>query len=195
MILPCERIFLSCLSKSELKRAILERRYIIRGHRDARGDDRCWLDDYLVWAMLPAQPFRLFEKLDRSERMEKCTMFYRLRRSETTDPIPSDAIIDPDHWDEDLRGMTYEQALDELVKIQEAIRRHGEVRDCLRTIDDDRALYAILPEKVPADFRLPPEDEFLLGKKSGAGCPNFWDSHSACGRSCNLHQWGPCVKR
>lgn len=63
------------------------------------------------------------------------------------------------------------------------------------TADDDRALYAILPEKMPADLRLPPEDHFLGETKSpDAGCPAFWRSHDGCGPECNLHQWGPCKK-
>lgn len=194
MRLTFDRNILARFSDGLLLAAILERRQVIRGHRDARGDDRCWLDDYLVWAMLDDSAPASTSPPPLQVAMMKCREFYRLRRADFADPIPTDAIINPALWNQDLRQMTRERLLDELVKIQEAIRRHRDIPDSPRIIDDDRALYSVLPENIPADFRLPPEEEFIgAAKAPAAGCPAFWRSHLSCQCSRhNLHQWGPC---
>ena len=192
--------------------AIREQRQVIREHRDQKGDDRCWLDDYYVWVMLndtsadlPSEvltqagpPMPSFE-----EGMRCCRDFYNFRRRGEADTTPSDAVLDPTQWDGDLAGMSNEELVKELMRIQQAIRTHRDISGRLacrsgrpRTFEDDRALYVVLPEKIPADFRLPPEDEFLGEAKSPrAGCPSFWRSHAGCsvGKH-NLHQWGPCGK-
>jgi hypothetical protein len=96
--------------------------------------------------------------------------------------------------------MGHDKLLDELVKLQDAILAHREVGNKPRTVEDDRQLYRVLPEKLPADFRLPPKEDFLgEAKAPTAGCPSFWRSHfgcSGCGecaqKASDLHKWGPC---
>jgi hypothetical protein len=41
------------VSENLRKRRIAELENAIRTHRDARGDDRCWLDDQTLYAVLP----------------------------------------------------------------------------------------------------------------------------------------------
>jgi hypothetical protein len=164
----------------------------IRTHRDARGDDRCWLDDYRLWSLLPNTPS--LTKPTPQEGMQRCLEFYRHRRAEEPDPLPPEDALDPSLWDADLEqpGVDLARIWCELVK---AIRAHRVLPpDTVRTLEHDRRLYRVLPEKLPADFRLPPKEEFLgVSANPRASCPNFWASHSACeAAECNLHAWGPC---
>jgi hypothetical protein len=176
-----------------LKSQIIQIRRTIRDHRDAKGDDRCWLDDYLVWNLLPREEIPI-PKLNTETGMFKCIEFYVHRRSDTIELVPSTAILDPTKWNEDLESKCEKQLWDvvglHLLAVEE--HYHSSLVRSL-TIDDDRKLYATLPEKIPADFRLPRMNEFLGKDKPHAGCPNFWDSHRDCAEYCNLHQWGPCV--
>lgn len=180
---------------SLLREAIIQRRSVIRHHRDQRLDDRCWLDDYLVWAMRADSPADLSSPPRFEEAMRRCRQFYFCRRATTKDSAPVDAIFDKSQWDADLVSMTKEQLANELMHIQEAIRRHRDIDNRPRSANDDRLLYSILPEKIPADLRLPPEGEFLgEAKAPHAGCPAFWKSHANCPAAAhNLHQWGPCT--
>ena len=107
--------------------------------------------------------------------------------------MPDDANFDQEHWDDDLIDQQSDVLLDKLVKLQEEIRRHRDIIGRPRTLDDDRRLYNVLPEKMPADFRLPPRSEFLKGKNPHSGCLNFWRSHERCPKGrCDIHNWGPC---
>jgi hypothetical protein len=125
--------------------------------------------------------------------MDQCRNFYAHRRCDVADAMPAGAISDPVAWDEDLRPMTQPQLAKTLAALQAAIRKHRDVKDRPRNADDDRALYTILPEKLPADFRLPGEDDFLgEAKAPNAGCPSFWRSHKDCAGKHNMHRWGPC---
>lgn len=181
------------LSESALHDAILERRTAIRSHRDQRGDDRCWLDDAVMWSALVDTPSEPTVLPGYDEMMRRCTSFYNKRRSDISDPVPKDAIIDREHWDDDLASMTHAELLDELLRIQKALRTHRDINGRERNTEDDRALYRILPEHLPADFRLPAVDAFLGTAKPCAGCPNFWKSHEHCGTNIhNTHRWGPC---
>ena len=182
------------LPKAGLMTAIRERRKAIRSHRDQKGDDRCWLDDCLVWAMLadsPSEP----PMLSFEEGMCLCREFYSFRRAEAADPVGQDALTDPRLWDRDLFPMDQAGLLAELRRIQQAIFMHRNIVHRHRTLEDDRDLYGVLPEKVPADFRLPPEPDFL-GEAAAphAGCPSFWRSHASCQGPCDLHAWGPCSR-
>jgi hypothetical protein len=197
MRLVTSLIMFNWLSGLELKDAILERRNAIRGHRDARGDDRCWLDDYLVWELVDGMPDLADCHMTREAGMRSCRDFYEFRRADLPDPVPRDAIRDPKLWDEDLKILSRPRLLDELLRLHRAIEAHA--LEARLTVAEDRALYAILPEKLAADFRLPARQKFLVPvtPESGCpapryGCPQFWDSHAACGAKCNLHQWGPC---
>jgi len=194
MSLSADPKVLAGCGAAQLRAAILERRRVIRYHRDQRGDDRCWLDDYLVWAMLedtPAEPATLPPY---DQMMQKCGDFFNHRQANSSDVVPSEAIFGPGHRDDDLAKMSPEALIEELVKIQQAICRHRDITDRPRTVDDDRLLYSVLPEKIPADFRLPSQADFLEGAKAGAGCPNFWQSHQGClAEKHNNHCWGPCL--
>jgi hypothetical protein len=107
------------------------------------------------------------------------------------DHIPPGAILKKAAWDQDISLMDEDQVKQERQSIESAIRLHRDI-ERERTADDDRMLYAVLPEKLPADFRLQEEEEFLGTAKKGAGCPNFWKSHSDCKGKHQIDQWGPC---
>lgn len=173
---------------------IIECRHAIREHRDAKGDDRCWLDDYKIWAMIPGSFEAPVEPPPFEEAMDMCRAFYKFRRATSPDVPGHEAVLDRQKWDNDLEQMDDAQLTEELVRVKTAIRRH---RDCAGdplTLNEDRQLYNILPEKIPADFQLPPQDEFLgEAKAPNAGCPSFWRSHATCKVKCHdLHKWGPC---
>jgi hypothetical protein len=191
MRLSGDRHKLSKMAPGELAEAIAERRAVIRAHRDAKGDDRCWVDDLAVWRMVDGLPADAGALPSFDDGMRRCAEFYRHRRADAADageaaPVPG--------ADADIPGMPHADLVKCLAALQAAIRAHSDVKDRPRNLDDDRALYAALPEKVAPDFRLPPEAEFLgEAKAPHAGCPSFWRSHENCpaGRH-NLHCWGPC---
>jgi hypothetical protein len=199
MRLPSDFKKLRHLAYNKIFDGIIERRKALREHRDATGDDRCWLDDYTLYTLVEGLPNSAFvnsESLD--SRMRECEMFWTQRRAEESDPVPEGAILEREKWDADLEGMTRLQLLRELVKLQEGISRHFFARykgKGFVGLDDDRNLYKLLPEKLPADFRLPPREDFLgEAQAPNAGCPSFWRSHQACPGRCNFHTWGPCPK-
>lgn len=196
MRLPSHPRLLARLSSFEIKKAILERRQVIREHRDQLGDNRCWLDDYLVWDMLDDSPSLPLDLPTFINGMIECEKFYNFRRADNKDQPPPQANFDPALWDKDLDDMTPTLLWFELAKTQRRIRHHRDIFGRNRSIDDDRELYNVLPEKIPADFRLPPREEFLGEARSPtAGCPAFWRSHQQCAaRSHNLHCWGPCME-
>ena len=172
---------------------IKELRSVIRTNRDQKGDDRCWLDDYLVWNTLPKTK-QVLHLPTYDEGMKRCRSFFKYRNSASMEEIPADAILDPAKWDDDLAKMSAEDLRSELSKIENAIYKHGNVVYRERTVEDDKELYRVLPEKIPADFMLPCEEDFLGTKKTEAGCPQFWNSHKNCLGEHNIHQWGPCKK-
>jgi len=173
-----------------MRERIGELRTVIRYHRDQKGDDRCWLDDFLVWKKVTGKD--ITELPTYEEGMAKCRSYFRLRSMKSLDPTLANAVIDPGKWDDDLATMDEEQLRRECLRIEQAIRKHDAIVGRERTVDDDRELYSVLPEKIPADFRLPCEKDFLGTTKTSAGCPQFWKSHSSCSGEHNLHQWGPC---
>ena len=189
-------VLLLYLNRNGMIAAIRKRRQVVRVHRDATGDDRCWVSDYLVWEMLnDTLRVSVVFQFSMEQKMARCRLFYEHRRADAPDPIPEDATLDPLQWDNDLWKMMPDELFAKLIRIQEAIRCHRNIFGRPRTIEDDRKLYSVLPEKIPADFRLPPEKEFIGRSLQHAGCPNFWDSHATCGHLCNLHQWGPCGQK
>ncbi len=169
-------------------------RTAIRNHRDQVGDDRCWVDDWSVWSVLEGSKPEPQKPPSFEEAMRCCRSFWIYRKSALPEPQHADAITDPAHWDDDLKSMNDEALKKEEARIEKAIKIHRDIDERERTIDDDRVLYAILPEKIVADFRLPTEDEFLGEKRAPhAGCPSFWRSHQGCAcEKHNLHTWGPC---
>lgn len=199
MQLSADRAILASLNEWLLVSAITERRAIIRYHRDQKGDDRCWVDDHAVWLMVDGLVTAPIVPFEYDAMMPRCERFHHCRNAEHPDPIPADAITDPAHWDDDLAAMSLDQLFEELVRIQEGIGAHYRAHHAEQfgTADDDRALYRLLPEKMPADLRLPPEQEFLgEARAPRAGCPAFIRSHDGCdSRWCDPTKWGPCIKK
>lgn len=178
------------MSPDELREAIVERRAVIRAHRDAKMDDRCWLDDYTVWDMVEGSPPDISSPPSYKDSMRRCREFYHNRRADKAD-TPAGGNTPGD--DSDLVKLQQSQLAKELGALQNAIKMHRDVKDRSRTLDDDRALYAALPEKTGADFRLPPEQDFLgEARAPKAGCPSFWRSHENCAGEHDMHLWGPC---
>ena len=172
---------------------IIELRKVIRYHRDQIGDDRCWVDDHLVWNALP-ETKQVLHLPTYDEGMRQCRAFFNYRNSTTKEETPADAILEHAKWDDDLVKMNAEGLSSELSKLENAIRKHSYIVYRVRTVEDDKELYAVLPEKIPADFRLPSEEDFLGTTRTDAGCPQFWKSHEHCQGEHNIHQWGPCKK-
>ncbi len=173
-----------------MKERIIELRDVIRYHRDQKGDERCWLDDFIVWKTISGKD--ITELPTYEEGMKRCRAYFTLRSAESFDETVADVIYDKARWDEDLTMIGEDGLRYELANLENAIKKHRDISGCERTVDDDRELYAVLPEKLPADFRLPREEDFLGTTKTNAGCPQFWESHHTCLGKHNLHQWGPC---
>ncbi len=190
MRLSGDRHKLAKMAAGELAEAIAERRAVIRAHRDAKGDDRCWIDDLAVWRMVDGLTADAATLPSFDEGMKRCRDFYQHRRAEA----PEEGASPAPETDADLAQMAHADLVKTLVALQTAIRAHSDIKDRPRNLDDDRALYAVLPEKVAADFRLPPEPDFLgEARAPKAGCPSFWRSHAGCpAQKHNLHRWGPC---
>lgn len=164
MQLPLGRRELRLLSHEALMRAILERREAIRWHRDRRFYDRCVANDDHIWVMLEELPAKTVRStFDRADAYEQ---FYALRGHSNTavliaDRQPPEAVFNPDRWDDDLNGAAREVMLAVLEQIQGAIQQHATVEERTgrtRTWHDDRQLYqATLPEKLNANYYLPPD--------------------------------------
>lgn len=189
-----------------MKTKVREARNVIRWHRDQKGDDRCWLDDYRVWKLIGVKPLPvLSSEVNEQQCLAECEKYFFNRSTEEADPVPANAIVDPERWDDDLRSATLAGLDHEMDRIKKAITEHYNAgryyklrrrRSRPRNYLDDRRLYAVLPERLPADMRLPPHDEFLGSTKPGAGCPAFWASHRHCSMTVHdLHIWGPCHKK
>ena len=180
----------------ELRSKIIQLRNAIRYPRDQKGDDRCWLDYYLLYKLLPGiKADELIIKPIYNKVIPICRAFYYRRRSDYLYPLPPDVINDRAKWDDDLAAMSIAEQMQELEKLHQEGLRHYKMPIFKLTMEDDKKLYNVLPEKVSCDFRLPPEEEFLGEKNPCAGCPNFWKSHENCKTNKhNLHEWGPCKK-
>lgn len=194
LALSCERKRLARLSGPELYSAIIKRRTVLRTHRDQVGDNRCFLDDYLLFAFvegLPGKP----PKLNLESGMPLCRKFYEHCRLDQKLSNDKHAILDPSRWDNDLINRRSGVLLNRLetIQLEVVVLYEKSIRKPLNVADYRRLYQRTLPEGIEADFRLPSEPEFLGESKSGAGCPQFWKSHANCNsESCDLHQWGPC---
>lgn len=194
MVLSCSAPELVKLTKEELIAAIIERRIKIRYCRDQRGDDRCFLDYYLIWQFLSDSP--PMPRFSPEEGMKRCEAFYENCRSEAADSILENDFCEWLDWDANLHRLSHSELFRKLLRLQVAIADHRDVeveQNRPRNLEDDRRLFwAALPEREPADFRLPAREEFLESQGNRSGCPAFWKSHAGCNGTCDLHDWGPC---
>lgn len=171
---------------------IVTRRHLIRYARDQKGDNRCWLDWLLIWEMLDSTPPFPTRLPPRRKMLQHCRYFYENTNCDSPDPTPQNAILEKSRWDDDLGKMDHEQLFAELLVQQIGIKIHRDIPHRLRNIHHERRLYDLLPEGIPADFCLPPRDEFLGRAKSPcAGCPAFCDSWKRVRGSHNFTRWGP----
>ncbi len=178
---------------------ILKMRTALRYERDQLGDNRCWLDLGLIFAAAGMRPDLV--KLPQRERMQKLCRFFHQNTQRPGDPQPlrPDAITDPAHWDDDLVAHAHDRDYLEtqeyvlVAAIRRLYHRNRRTRGYQVTYADYDRVYMTLPEKLHADTRLPPVEEFLgEAKAPHAGCPAFWASHQRCdpGKDCNVHVWG-----
>lgn len=95
----------------------------IRAHRDAQGDDRCWLDDEALYSALPEG----FTPPERGElvELELCKRFIACRHN------PATAYVSPQRRIEELQAV-----------LREIVGSHGHVRDA-----DGRAPLAVALER------------------------------------------------
>lgn len=175
-----------------------------RYHRDQKGDDRCWVDDYRIWAHLEDSPAKPTVLPPFEEMMRRCAAFHRFRNAKIADSKAEEAtetlseapriLQAPSDADLDLTCMTRSELDAELLRLQAAIRAHRDIAGRERTLEDDKRLYRVLNEPIEADFRLPSEADFLGEARAPfAGCPSFWRSHQNCAEDAHdIHIWGPC---
>ena len=187
------------MSERTVRSVLIACRTAIRDSSDARGDDRCWISDYRIWAFIKGAHRVPKAPPPHEEAMRRCHAYYAFRGTRTHTVVGSVgrvALAQGDR-DIDLLGKTTDELRTEARRLYTVIHVHHAIEGVEkrpRIIDDDRALYAALPEGITTDFWLPPEEEFLGEVKAPcAGCPAFWRSHAHCAvLRHNLHQWGPC---
>lgn len=51
----------------------------IRKHRDCKLDDRCWMDDYALYELLPEGPYVDLRHLPREEMLRNCRRYVDCR--------------------------------------------------------------------------------------------------------------------
>ncbi len=139
-------------------KSIKNTRMKIRSHRDQKLGNRRWPNDYSVWGCIKGSPV-VPTNLSHEEVVRRCREFYTHRRSETRDQVPAEVILSRNFWNSDLREMTMKHLDEEQRRLKQAILCHRDIVERPRTLNDDRALYRVLPEKLVADFRLPPGEE------------------------------------
>jgi hypothetical protein len=172
----------------EFHESRLERlRSAIRFHRDQAGDDRCWLDDYILYRELPDSAPEPASLPNAKEMFERCSRYFNQRGCSADTSVYRQACVAS-------TPPVCAETTDEIMRIESAIRAHREKGELL-TWKDDLDLYMTLPEKKGANFSLTPKDEFLYGWGESGGCPHFWRSHlRCCVERHDLHSWGPCKR-
>jgi hypothetical protein len=169
---------LGTLSLTHLKQEILDFRKDLRYHRDQLGDDRCWVDDSLLYEHLPEKK-GIITRLPKWDKMAvECSRFQRMRGSGKHTGIGFKEV-NYNLFDSDLDKMDSTAMIRELMVLRVAVRKHRDLGP-KKTLEDDAELYALLPEKIPADFWLPPE---LL-----INCHRFWDIKQTHNPE-KIHEW------
>ena len=161
--------------QQELRAHIVAARNTIRWHRDQLGDDRCWVDDCLLYHRVLGHS-DITQLLPKPEFIGKCRIFHERRRMQSPPgPMPST----PPHPDSDLRGVTDEVLSAKLQRLKDAVKRHYEPGDA-KTASDDQDLYLTLPEKFHGDLRHP---EQLL-----ENCERFYEVKRK-DNPLRIHEW------
>lgn len=75
------------MNRKTLQGQVIKLRTAIRTHRNQRGDDRCWMDDYDLYDSLPEKAAYGVDlrQLPREQMMKNCEQ-YTLARSVTSTP-------------------------------------------------------------------------------------------------------------
>lgn len=162
-----------------LRELMRKTRSVLRWHRDQRGDDRCWLDDWKLYReTLPENQISFFVLPERSEFMRRCERFFIMRQS----PYDSETVPETvERPDADLEGMDDAALKTAIQTLRQGIRTHRDRGDWHRTWHDDEPLYQFLPERIPAITQLPRE---LL-----ANCERFCDSRPYPCPLNKMHEW------
>lgn len=72
--------------------------------------------------------------------------------------------------DKDLESLSKEELQQEILRLRTGIREHRDAQGHDRCWLDDIDLYNLLPEKLPADTKLPEREEFLTN------CNKFYEN-------------------
>jgi len=172
----------SRLGCDQAKEEILKARNAIRKHRDAKGDDRCWFDDDLIYQCLPGyKPITTL--YPREEFLKKCRIFKERRFGWCSYPdgllkIP---LLESGMSDTDIEKWTDEKLRAHVLWLWLSIQNHHDCGDN-KTSADDILLYLVLPDGIEPDLSLPPE---LLDN-----CGRFYDTRPCpLTNSRKLHEW------
>lgn len=172
----------SNLTRDRAKDEILKARNAIRGHRDEKGDDRCWLDDDLVYQCVPGyKPVTML--YPKEDFLKQCRVFKERRSGLSSYPSGLLAVPLRENGmsDTDIDKWTDEQLKSHVFWLWLCILNHHNCGED-KTSFDDVLLYMVLPDGTEPDLSLPPE---LL-----ANCERFYDT-----RPCpltnphKLHEW------
>ena len=163
------------LDQLALRNEIVKMRKALRYHRDQKGDDRCWLDDDLLYELMPETPPSTL--LPSPAFMERCQRFHEARQCPEQVVNNASCTLDTD---EDLALMDDRQFLPEALRLRAAIREHRDAGEFVRDWRDDKKLYALLPDTTQSNTSLPSQVEFL------ESCEWFFQTRTA---PLKLHEW------
>jgi hypothetical protein len=169
------------MDASKLRDEVLKLRDAIRLHRDQRGDDRCWLDDVLLYKALPETVHSLTQLQPRDEFMLACEKFWCTRQCPAEPAYAGQQTERRAYADDDLAGKGLGALLGEAMHLRTGIRSHRDKGDA-RSWRDDATLYRLLPEKDPGITALPPKP-VLLGN-----CQRYWQTRQSQHPQ-KLHEW------
>lgn len=88
------------MTRVELKTRLRELRAAVRSHRDQKGDDRCWMDDEVLYHALP-EGYTVPER-DTTVELAHCEQFIRCRMN------PKTRYISPQRRIEELEARVKE---------------------------------------------------------------------------------------
>lgn len=71
---------LAKMNAEELRSELIRLRNGIRSHRDKKGDDRCWLNDVVLYQLLPEGKDASFKLPDKDTFLKNCERFWRTRQ-------------------------------------------------------------------------------------------------------------------